>query len=270
MKLTKFETLWSAVNQYELDKIAITETKLFYKTGLDTDLSDIFNLDDGLVTVLKDGTVRKSIVYISEIKRWAFDSYGYPKFHIFNCRTLVQMRNGGKVERYKKTLRSDGNFLMVISGDEHGETRYVPLEICGNCLHQYNTKFNRRYTKPTFNIKAYIEQPIRNHNMELNPTLFKDDLETVPQFYAKNWNQISNKLKRIKNYTCQKCGIRLEEAKKYLHTHHVDSNPSNNIVGNLKVLCIECHSNEFNHGHIKQNPNYHEFLKYKKRIENES
>jgi len=267
MKLTNFETLWSAVSQYELDKIARTETKIFFEAGLATDLSDIFHVDDGLITILKDGTVRKTIVYISEIKRWTLETYGnYPKFHIFNCHTLVQMQNGGKSERYKKTLRSDGKFLMVISGEQSADTRHIPLEICGNCLNQYNTKFHTRYSKANFNIKEYIEQPITTHHMDLNGMVFKDDLETVPQFYAKNWNQISSELKKIKNYTCQKCDIHLKEAQKYLHTHHVDSNPSNNIIGNLKVLCIECHANEFNHAHIKQNIYYDDFLTYKARL----
>lgn len=264
MILTKFETLWEAVNHYELDKIAKTETKIFSEEGLATDLSDIFPVDSGLITVLKDGTLRKSIVYISEIKRWALDSYGYPKFHIFNCRTLVQMRNGGKVQRYKKTLRDDGKFLMIVSGEDDSQTRYISLEICGNCLSHYNTRFNRRVTKPTFNIKEYTQEPIRDSSLELKSELFKDDFESVPQFYAKNWREISDNLKKLKNYTCQKCGIKLEGAKKYLHTHHMDSNPSNNIIGNLKVLCIECHADEFNHAHIKNNPIYQEFLEYKK------
>ena len=267
MKLTNFETLWDAVSQYELDKIARTETKIFYESGLATDLSDIFHVDDGLITILKDGTVRKTIVYISEIKRWIVERYGeYPKFHIFHCHTLAQMKNGGKSERYKKTLRSDGNFLMVVSGEKSAKTRHIHLEICGNCLNQYNSKFHTRYTKESFNIKEYIQQPIATHHMDLNGRVFKDDLETVPQFYAPNWSQISNELKKTKNYTCQQCSIKLEEAKQYLHTHHVDSNPSNNIIGNLKVLCIECHSNEFNHGHIKQNTYYHKFLTYKARL----
>ena len=268
MELTKFETLWSAVNGYELDRIAKTEVKIFYEVGLNTDLSDIFYVDDGLVTVLKDGTIRKTIVYISEIKRWTLETYqNYPKFHISNCHTLVQMKNGGKIERYKKTLRSDGNFLMVVSGERTSETRYIPLEICGNCLYQYNGKMNRRYTKRTFNIRNYIKAPLlKNDFMDLNHSYFKDDLETVPQFYAQNWNQISNEMKKLREYSCQGCSINLEKEKKYLHTHHVDSNPSNNIITNLKVLCIECHSNEFNHGHIKQNVNYHEFLKYKERL----
>jgi 5-methylcytosine-specific restriction endonuclease McrA len=267
VKLTKFETLWEAVNHYELDKIARTETKIFEEAGLNSDLSDIFHLDDGLITLLKDGTVRKTIVYISEIKRWTLNTYGnYPKFHIFNCRTLVQMKNGGKIERYKKTSRADGKFLIVISGERDSDAKYVRLEICGNCLYQYNMRFNTRYTKATFDIKSFIDRSI-SINYHLNGLFFQDDLETVPQFYATNWRQISNELKKKRNYTCQKCGVQLKKAKQYLHTHHIDSNPSNNIIGNLKVLCIECHSNEFNHGHIKQNINYQQFLKYREELD---
>jgi len=270
MQLTKFKELWGAVNNFELDRIAQTEIKIFNDIGLETDLSDIFQLNDGLVTVLKDGTVRKTIVYISEVKRWVIDEYNnYPKFHIFNCQKLTQMKNQGKAYRYKKTLRNDGKFLMIISGEKNkSETNFIKLDICGHCLSKYNSKFTRTYTKPTFNIKEYITQPIiKSQFNSLNYIHFKDDLETVPSFYSKNWNQISSELKKMKNYTCQACGINLQNAKKYLHTHHIDSNPSNNdVISNLKVLCIECHSNEFNHGHIKNNSSYQDFLRYKERL----
>ncbi len=269
MKLTKFKELKEAVSLFELDRISQTEVKIFNEVGLDTDLSDIFHIDDGLVTVLKDGTVRKTIVYISEVKRWIVDQYGnYPKYHIFNCNTLTQMKNQGRADRYKKTLRANGEFLMIITGKQrNSETKFINLEVCGNCLNKYNTKFRKGYSKKTFKIEDYIKQPfIPNQTNTLDYLHFEDDLETVPRFYAQNWTQISNEIKRIKNYTCQACSINLENAKQYIHTHHVDSNPSNNIISNLKVLCIECHSNEFNHGHIKNNPMYKKFQQHKARF----
>jgi len=265
MKLTKFKELWSSVNNYELDRIQQTEINIFNDVGLDTNLNDIFDINDTLVTVLKDGTIRKTIVYISEIKKWILDEYGnYPKFHIYNCRTLIKMRNNNKQERYKKTLRNDGTFMMVISGTKDSETKFIKLEVCGNCL----IKFKTHYNKPSFDVKKYIKSPISKDKFnKLDYVLFKDDLETVPKYYASNWNKISNELKKLKNYTCQNCMINLETAKKYLHTHHIDSNPSNNdIASNLKVLCIECHSNEFQHTHIKSNPSYENFIQYKKRL----
>jgi len=220
MQLTKFQELWSAVNNFELDRISQTEVKIFTEIGLETDLSDIVESGDGLVTVLKDGTVRKTIVYISEIKSWTLDKYNYPKYHLFNCSTLTQMKNNGRSYRYKKTLRNDGTFLMVISGNYKSDTKFVKLEVCGNCLHKFNLKFNYNYNKSNFPLQQYIKQPLNKKEFNsLNYIHFQDDLETVPRFYAKNWNHISSELKKIKNYTCESCGINLENAKKYLSTY---------------------------------------------------
>ena len=50
------------------------------------------------------------------------------------------------------------------------------------------------------NIKEYIKQPLsKNGFNSLNYIRFEDDLETVPSFYAKNWNQISSELKKLKS-----------------------------------------------------------------------
>ena len=268
MQLTNFQDLKKAVSLFELDRIAQTEIKIFNDVGLETDLSDIFQINEGLVTVLKDGTVRKTIVYISEVRSFYLDRWDYPKYHIFSCNTLTQMKNQGRNYRYKKTLRSDGKFLMVISAEHNkSETKFVNLEICGNCLNKYNAKFRKNYSKTTFDINDYIKQPfIHNSGNTLDYLHFQDDLETVPRFYAKNWAQISKEIKKMKNYTCQSCSINLEDAKQFIHTHHVDSNPSNNVISNLKVLCIECHSNEFNHAHIKSNPMFIKFQQYKERF----
>jgi len=267
MKLTKFEELWNVVNNFELDRISQTEIRIFSNTGLDTDFSDVFNIDGILVTVLKDGTVRKAIIYISEKPKWHFDRWGdsaYPKYHIEHCQEIRRMINNGKKDRYKKAHTKDGKFFMVVTG---GNNERKKLEICGYCLNKYNNDNNTNFIKPTFNILNYIKDPINKKNFnQLNNIYFKDDLETVPSFYAHNWNEISKELKKMKNYTCQKCAINLKNAQQYLHTHHVDSNPSHNVISNLKVLCIECHSNEFNHGHIKNNLFYQKFLRYKERL----
>lgn len=266
MQLTKFQELWQVVSLYDLDKITQTTVKEFAEKGLKTDLSDVFQADNNeLITVLADGTIRKTIVYISEMKSWQVEKYNnYPKFHIFNCKTLIDMRLNDRSYRYRKTSRMDGVFLMIISGkyDSH-DTKFIELEICGHCLNQYNALYNTKYTKQNFDINKYIRAHTNQYISDLNCTEFDDDLETVPIHYAQNWQQISKELKHLNNYICQKCGIDLKNAKQYLHTHHIDSNPSNNIVSNLKVLCIGCHAEEFNHSHIKTNPRYTAFLEYK-------
>jgi len=266
MQLTQFQELWRVIALYDVDKITQTEIKTFNETGLTSNLSDIFHIGDNeLVTVLSDGSVRKTIVYISEMKKWGLEKgFSYPKFHIYNCKTLVKMAQNDRSYRYKKTSRYDGLFLMVISGDHHGQsdTKFIELELCKNCLNLYNANHNTQHEKKDFNIKQYLEAPIRIDTYSLDNTQFEEDLETVPIHYAQNWVQISNELKRLKNYICQKCGVNLQNAPQYLHTHHMDSNPSNNVVDNLKVLCISCHAEQFNHHHIKTNPMYWAFLEH--------
>lgn len=265
MKLTNFEELRESIKPYNIKRFTKLEILFFYKTGINTDLSDIFSIEGELITILNDGLIHRTIVYISEIKSWYLEEYSYPKFHIFNCKTLIKMRENNKKDRYKKTLRDDGKFLMVISGKILSRTEFVPLEVCGNCLFKYNKKYNLKLTKDTFNIKKYQKDKTKN-NFEINDNLdnfyFEDDLETVPSFYADNWKEISNEMKRKNNYICQKCKINLKKAKYFLHTHHNDSNISNNNFINLKVLCIKCHSNEFNHAHLKINIFYKKFENY--------
>jgi len=267
MKLTQFQELWQVVNLYELDRISQTEVKDFAEQGLTTNLSDVFQTDnEELITVLADGTIRKTVAYISEIES-SREEKNYPRFHIFNCGKLVEMRKNNRSYRYKKTSRMDGSFLMVLSDRKgYSYNKFSKLKICQDCLKKYNKLYglNPKYKVEDFDIRKYMKMPINQYVDDLNNLYFEDDLETVPKHYAKNWKEISNELKRQKNYTCQKCGINLQDAKKYLHTHHIDGNPSNNIVSNLKVLCIECHAKEFRHGHIKNNPMYNKFIAYKK------
>ncbi len=39
---------------------------------------------------------------------------------------------------------------------------------------------------------------------------------------------------------CEECGRRSSRTVR-LHTHHLDGNPLNNILENLRVLCASCH-----------------------------
>ena len=47
------------------------------------------------------------------------------------------------------------------------------------------------------------------------------------------------------------CGIDLNDNRKLLHTHHANGRKSDNISSNLKVLCVECHSKQPSHEHIR-------------------
>lgn len=256
MKITNFSELWRAVNKIKIDIAAKTEILLFENEGLDTDLSDVYTASEGeLFTVLKDGSIRKSIVHICDVSRYK-EEWDLPKFHIFECNTLEGMRINNRGHRYKKASRYDGQFWMIkATGRE-----YDSLILCGNCKKQYDDTYSENATVDDFDIAGYIQKPIQH----LEPYItIKIDMTTIPSDYADNWLDISEERKQYYKWICQECFYDLNSCKKYLHTHHINADISNNGYENLKVLCIECHAKQFQHGHIKNIPEYHEFLKLK-------
>ena len=270
MNLTKFEELWKVVKTFDIERKVFTEVKEFHTKGVLSNLSDVFEIDGQLCTVLKNGTISKTIVYISEKSKHDLDKYkSYPKYHIFNCEQMKKMKKEDRAYRYKKALKNDGSFLIIVTDNENKKSyeEFVQLEICGYCLSMFNKTNFTRYTKKTFLIKQHLSN-LQLKTNELNCEYFKNDFETVPRFYANNWIQISRKMKENRNFICEQCNINLSKRTEFLNTHHMNGNPKNNEIANLKVLCIECHSNQYNHSHIKDNEEYFNYLKYKESLTN--
>ena len=244
MNFTDFSELRSVVEEMKINVAAETEIRSFKTKGLKTDLSDVYpGPNNELFTKLKDGSIRKCIVHICDITSWPVD-YGLPKFHIFECTTLSEMRENSRQHRYRKASRNDGKF-WVIRGQEKS---YAILNICFNCLKLYNHVYFENENVGNFNIKNYIQQPSKHSEPYITVA---SDMATIPKRYAGNWKEISTKMKEQCNWMCQVCFCDLSDNKKYLHTHHINADISNNDYENLKVVCIECHAKEFNHDHLK-------------------
>jgi hypothetical protein len=71
--------------------------------------------------------------------------------------------------------------------------------------------------------------------------------------YVPNWQEISRQTRRNRGYTCEICNINLSSYKNLLHTHHKNRDKRDNSEENLQVLCVECHSEQDGHFHMKQN-----------------
>jgi uncharacterized protein len=66
-------------------------------------------------------------------------------------------------------------------------------------------------------------------------------------------------------YRCEQvdCGIDLSAptVQRFLHAHHIDADKSDSHPLNIKLLCIRCHALQFQHAHVRENPDYSVFCK---------
>ena len=62
--------------------------------------------------------------------------------------------------------------------------------------------------------------------------------------YVKDWEQISYNYRISHNFTCERCGVKVEDRfdHQYIQTHHRNGVKTDNREANLECLCIECHA----------------------------
>ena len=82
-----------------------------------------------------------------------------------------------------------------------------------------------------------------------------------PNIYPPDWDKISAKYRASVNYQCEENGCPFPDLSgtqlsRYLHTHHVSLDKTNNEYANLKALCIYCHAKQPGHEQVKGLPDY--------------
>lgn len=221
-------------------------------TGLDISLDDLDIGEDNTI-VYKKYKDRNVILYIR-------DQYSYKsqyKYHVSWCKTLKEMRNNNKLNRYVISRRTDGTFhvnmMDTMTHKVIEENIIRELSICKNCLNEINYKgyneygANKNNIYSTFSIQEFLEK----YDSRFNQLPKYTDTTAPINQYASNWKQLSFKYRTYKNWTCENCGLDCKNNKGYLDVHHIDSNKSNNDFSNLKAVCKDCHANEYGHGHYK-------------------
>jgi len=131
------------------------------------------------------------------------------------------------------------------------------LLVCKYCLRRVNYK-NCRVSKLTdqdwhsFSIEEFLKE--RKPSFRTKPKY--TDRVGPKSDYPKDWSTTSQRMKTNAGWRCQKCRAYLGELhhRRLLHVHHRDGNKGNTSPLNLIVLCLECHTKEPMHGHLK-NPN---------------
>ena len=119
--------------------------------GASLNLECVFkSAHDEIMVQLSDGSMRRAILYIGDASRWP-KNWRWPRFHIFHCKTMLNMKN--KIYKYKAS--GNGRSLFVVNRGGHANIQR--LEICRKCLKMYNKTFRRKKTAHTFSVQNYLD-----------------------------------------------------------------------------------------------------------------
>lgn len=233
-------------------------------------ISEIKKLKSGSISIENireyinpfDGTFdykgQKVILYIKQQRYNMQNTFYKPsyKYHLCYCSTLQDMELKGRFKsRYVVTQRTDGKFLIdlidTFSGKYHEQDILYDMDVCKNCLSKLSRKYpnDSLFNFQNFRISEFIDKYNTNHLRK--PTHTPKSLPKNE--YTSNWNELSKSLRQQANYICSSCNSSYIHNKHALHVHHKDGCKWNNLLGNLQVLCQNCHSQQ--PGHAKLNFN---------------
>lgn len=191
---------------------------------------------NGIFVIDGKGNERQVFLYKRD---YHISWYGKPKYHICKCQVINDFINsGGFNDHY---MRTNSEPVSVIDLDDKRTIKMVDgLPLCGFCrgiIGQYGNIDSTEFSR-------ILKEAYGESEMEVEVDLFG---------YTRDWDDISRRYKESKDYTCENCGLRIDDEyyRQYIHCHHIDGNKENNSDNNLKCLCLYCHAHVDDH-HMKR------------------
>ncbi len=219
---------------------------------------------EGLFDIAPNGDLYRVAIFINQLNARENPAYlsgdDWHKFHLYRCRTIENYPIS-RGYRYKKTNNRQGRFQYIITwhNREYREDLRVAgreLHLCKNCRGRLPPDW-RRHNVTHFPLQQFYQQ---TSGTGLGDTL-EYDCDQIPQLYARDWDKIARRFKEKRHWRCEQCYLYLADNRHYLHAHHVDGDPANNAIANLKALCIRCHAAQPLHEHIKRQDEYRAFIR---------
>ena len=263
MKLSvNFDALWHNVDQMGAKKVTLDIGNVWRPEldPIDDDLEkgretkpDEIEVHNGVLSVRG----RQVVLYIPDhgirVLEALDDGGTGKKFHIAQCRTLDEMKQKKRFERYfAKNNLSEQFHIHGHNEDNHPVEGYASLNVCKNCLKYLNYKGSATAKKMGLN------QIVAEFNMGEFFSTYSSVFRHMPKEmkvthtkgYTGDWPTISAKARENAGHTCSECSVNLDENRHLLHTHHINGVKHDNSQQNLQVLCADCHRKQPLHDHM--------------------
>lgn len=254
-----FSALWSQAKRLSSDKVEFDWVAAAQLDPIDIELLEgrevrLEDLDvvNGLLSV--DG--RQVLLYIPDQNAFVDSIQASPekgkRFHVADCRTLVDMRARGRFEKYVVTNNLTG--IFPISGkNSRGRLEELNsrLMVCKNCLEKLNYQnYCHERARPhiwnSFEIARFFET--YSTNFAYLPRNLTQ--RAISNDYTQDWAEVSANVRRRSGFKCDDCGLDLSEHRHLLHVHHVNGVKQDNSSVNLRPLCVDCHRKQPLHEHM--------------------
>lgn len=239
---------------------------------------DPYNLSgNGPFTVTDEyGRKRKVVAYIRDYSPYrqieqpdAQNWNSTYKYHLTCCDVLKRKQRDGTYDKYTGTNRKDGFFKVnLIRENKIISTKDQDLRVCKKCLEALDyCGYKKNYSKRQEIFENFsLEEYLKNNDTDfvIDPKFTEN--ESPPNVYDESFSNLSRRLKEMKNFICEECGLDCSIDPRLLDTHHINGVKSNNSPSNLRVLCIGCHTNI--HEHLKHGRRWEFWLenKYKAKV----
>ena len=203
--------------------------------NVEVELDDVRNkmefTDEG---IFLNDDVTKSKQQIFLYKRdYYLSQFGKPRYHTHKCEVIQDFINKGRFHDYR---RANTDVVMVRDRDDD----YIDKEVSCLPLCKYCEKMTINYQGK--DSSEFVELLKQAKKAEA-PLKKKAEVDIFG--YTKDWEKISREYRESHNYTCEECGITIEDPfdRQFIQVHHINGDKTDNSPNNLKCLCIHCHAN---------------------------